>query len=113
MSTARRSSPPGASASGSAPSPGASASLVVLLALAAPVIGLKTAMPSIKVLPEDASARIGYDQVQQAFGDGAPGTLQIVVDKADAEAAAAVLANDPGHRRRHAGDARRRRHASR
>ena len=28
------------------------ASLVVLLALAAPVLGLKTAMPSIKVLPE-------------------------------------------------------------
>ena len=61
------------------------ASLVVLLALAAPVIGLKTAMPSIKVLPEDASARIGYDQVQDAFGEGAPGTLQIVVDEADAE----------------------------
>ena len=36
-------------------------------------------MPSIKVLPEDASARIGYDQVQAAFGEGAPGTLQVVV----------------------------------
>ena len=56
------------------------ASLVVLLALAAPVLGLKTAMPSIKVLPEDASARVGYDQVQDAFGDGAPGTLQVVAD---------------------------------
>ena len=72
------------------------ASLVVLLALAAPVMGLKTAMPSIKVLPEDASARIGYDQVQDAFGDGAPGTLQIVTKKADAEQATAVLADDPG-----------------
>ena len=78
------------------------ASLVVLLALAAPVIGLKTAMPSIKVLPESASARVGYDQVQAAFGDGAPGTLQIVVPQADADAAAAVLTQDPGHRRRHA-----------
>ena len=58
-----------------------SRSLVVLLALAAPVLGLKTAMPSIKVLPEDASARVGYDLVQDAFGDGAPGTLQIVVDQ--------------------------------
>ena len=59
-------------------------------------------MPSIKVLPEDASARVGYDLVQNAFGDGAPGTLQVVADKADAKAAAKVLAQDTGHRRRHA-----------
>lgn len=72
------------------------ASLVVLLALAAPVIGLNTAMPSIKVLPEDASARIGYDQVQASFGEGAPGTLQVVVPQDDADAATAVLARDPG-----------------
>ncbi|WP_148616363.1 MMPL family transporter [Nocardioides rubriscoriae] len=72
------------------------ASLVVLLALATPVIGLRTAMPSIKVLPEDASARIGYDLVQESFGKGAPGTLQIVMDKADAKAAADVLASDEG-----------------
>lgn len=70
-------------------------SLLVLLALAAPIIGLKTAMPSIKVLPEDASARIGYDQVQEAFGEGASGTLQVVVDTADAPTAAAVLGDDP------------------
>ncbi len=70
-------------------------SLLVLLALAAPIIGLQTAMPSIKVLPDDASARVGYDQVQQAFGDGAPGTLQVVVDPADASAAADVLGEDP------------------
>ncbi|GAA3535793.1 MMPL family transporter [Nocardioides daeguensis] len=72
------------------------ASLVILVALAAPILGLKTAMPSIKVLPEDASARIGYDQVQDAFGEGAPGTLQIVADTGEAEATSAVLANDPG-----------------
>ncbi len=72
------------------------ASLVVLLALAAPVLGLTTAMPSIQVLPEDASARVGYDQVQQAFGDGAPGTLQVVADSADAEASYAVLGADTG-----------------
>ncbi|MGW2590060.1 MMPL family transporter [Streptomyces sp. NPDC001515] len=53
--------------------------LVVLVALAAPVIGLRTAMPSINVLPEDASARAGYAAVQESFGPGAPGTLQIVV----------------------------------
>lgn len=71
-------------------------SLVVLIALAIPIIGLKTAMPSIKVLPEDASARIGYNQVQAAFGDGAPGMLQIVTRSGDAEAAGRVLAADPG-----------------
>ncbi|MFR9797964.1 MMPL family transporter [Streptomyces sp. MS06] len=54
------------------------AALVALLALAAPVIGLRTAMPSITVLPSDASARAGYAAVQQSFGAGAPGTLQIV-----------------------------------
>ncbi|MGZ4777262.1 MAG: MMPL family transporter, partial [Oryzihumus sp.] len=72
------------------------ASLVVLLALAAPVLGLTTAMPSIKVLPDQASARVGYDLVQRAFGDGAPGTLTIVVDKQQAVAASAVLAHDAG-----------------
>ena len=72
------------------------AALVVLLVLAAPVLGLKTAMPSIKVLPEDASARVGYDLVQDAFGDGAPGTLTIVVDQADATTASAVMADDTG-----------------
>ena len=72
------------------------ASLVVLLALAAPILGLKTAMPSIKVLPEDASARVGYDQVQDAFGEGAPGTLTIVMDARDADAATAVLRADEG-----------------
>ncbi|MEV5001226.1 MMPL family transporter [Nocardioides sp. LML1-1-1.1] len=69
---------------------------VVLVALAAPVLGLRTAMPSIKVLPEDSTARIGYDQVKDAFGDGAPGTLQVVVPSAQADEAAAVLAADPG-----------------
>ncbi len=72
------------------------AAVVVLLALAAPVLGLTTAMPSIKVLPEDASARVGYDLVQDAFGDGAPGTLTIVVDKSDAKIASTVLADDSG-----------------
>ncbi len=72
------------------------ASLVVLLALAAPLLGLKTAMPSIKVLPEDASARIGYDQVQDAFGDGAPGTLTIVRARPTPTAAASVVAPTAG-----------------
>ncbi|MFC7726989.1 MMPL family transporter [Nocardioides sp. GCM10028917] len=72
------------------------ASLVVLLALAAPVLGLKTAMPSIQVLPDDASARVGYNQVKDAFGDGAPGTLQVITDASDAKATAKILGSDPG-----------------
>jgi RND superfamily putative drug exporter len=72
------------------------ASLVVLVALAAPIFGLKTAMPSIKVLPEDASARIGYDQVQDAFGPGAPGMLQIITTADDANASVHVLQADTG-----------------
>ncbi|QKT05927.1 MMPL family transporter [Gordonia sp. X0973] len=70
--------------------------LAVLIALAIPVFGMTTAMPSIKVLPADASARIGYDAVQKAFGDGAPGTLQIIAPAAQADAAATVLRGDPG-----------------
>ncbi|MBF6134746.1 MMPL family transporter [Nocardia otitidiscaviarum] len=71
-------------------------SLVLLIALAAPIVGLQTAMPSIKVLPEDSSARIGYNQVQAAFGDGAPGMLHIITRTDDADAAGRILAADPG-----------------
>lgn len=70
--------------------------LVALLALGAPVLGLQTGMPSIKVLPEEASARVGYGVVQSAFGAGAPGTLQIVTSAGDASEASRVLSSDPG-----------------
>lgn len=72
------------------------AALVVLLALASPLIGLTTAMPSIKVLPASSSARVGYDLVQRAFGAGAPGTLQIVVAKSEATQTSKILAEDSG-----------------
>ncbi|HMM49385.1 MAG TPA: MMPL family transporter, partial [Miltoncostaeaceae bacterium] len=52
--------------------------LVVLLVLASPIIGLKTGMPSIKVVPEHDQAREGYGLVSKAFGPGAPGQLQLV-----------------------------------
>jgi RND superfamily putative drug exporter len=72
------------------------ASVVALLLLAAPVVGLHTAMPSIKVLPDDSSARVGYDLVKEKFGAGAPGTLQVVADADQADATTAVLEDDPG-----------------
>lgn len=70
--------------------------LLVLLALAAPVVGLRTAMPSITVVPGDSSARTGYTAVQRAFGPGAPGALQIVAPADRVEATAAVLRSDSG-----------------
>ena len=72
------------------------AALFALLALAAPVLGLRTGMPSIKVLPTSASARVGYNQIQAAFGLGAPGTIQILTPSADATAAARLVRTDPG-----------------
>jgi putative drug exporter of the RND superfamily len=71
-------------------------SVVVLLALAIPVLGLKTGMPSIKVVPAGDGSRTAYTQVQQAFGAGAPGALQVVAPKADAQRVAAVAKADAG-----------------
>ncbi|WP_416970783.1 MMPL family transporter [Streptomyces sp. 4F14] len=70
--------------------------LLVLAALAAPVVGLRTAMPSITVVPRGDASRVGYEAVQKAFGDGAPGTLQIVAPTADAATAARILGGDKG-----------------
>ena len=74
---------------------GAAATLVLVL-LALPALGLKTGMPSIKVVPRDDPSRVGYEQVQQAFGAGSPGALQLVGPSADVAAAAAVAARDAG-----------------
>ena len=70
--------------------------LVILLVLAAPVLGLKTGMPSIKVVPDGDSSRVGYAQVQQAFGVGAPGTVQVVTTRADTGRVVATAQTDPG-----------------
>src|SRR5665213_1330060 len=72
------------------------AALIGLIALAIPVIGLTTAMPSIKVVPPTASSRIGYAKVQTAFGIGAPGQLQVIVPATEVTAAQSVLGLDSG-----------------
>jgi RND superfamily putative drug exporter len=72
------------------------AAVVALVALALPVLRLDTGMPSIKVVPESAGSRAGYLQVQESFGPGAPGALQIVTSKADLAAVESVLESDPG-----------------
>ena len=72
------------------------AATLILVLLALPIFGLKTGMPSIKVVPRTDGSRVGYTQVQQAFGVGAPGALQIVVPQRDAAATIAAARRDPG-----------------
>ena len=74
---------------------GAAATLILVL-LALPVLGLKTGMPSIKVVPKSDGSRVGYAQVQRAFGPGAPGALQIVAPRSQAAQVASVARRDPG-----------------
>lgn len=72
------------------------AAVGVLVLLAVPVVGLRTGMPSISVVPSDASSRQGYDQVTAAFGAGAPGVLQVVASASQSGAVARMLAADRG-----------------
>jgi RND superfamily putative drug exporter len=72
------------------------AATLVLLLLALPILGLKTGMPSIKVVPTHDPSRVGYTQVQRAFGAGAPGALQIVAPQRDAAAVSRIVRADPG-----------------
>ena len=77
--------------------------LAILVALAIPVTQLKTAMPSIKVVPTSDSSRVGYGQVQAAMGPGATGPLQIVASSSNGRAGSRDRATRPGHRHGHAG----------
>jgi RND superfamily putative drug exporter len=77
------------------PVPYAVVAVVALGALAVPVLNLDTGMPSIKVVPEEDGSRQGYAQVQQAFGPGATGPLQIVGPQSEAAAAVAAAKADP------------------
>jgi len=72
------------------------ATVAALVALAIPVLQLDTGMPSIKVVPEGDSARVGYQLVQDGFGIGATGALQVTAPTAQAQAARAALSADPG-----------------
>jgi RND superfamily putative drug exporter len=70
--------------------------VAILLIAAIPVLSLKTGMPSIKVVSEGDSSRIGYEQISAEFGEGAPGTLQVTAPAGEAEQTGAALAADPG-----------------
>jgi putative drug exporter of the RND superfamily len=70
--------------------------LVVLIALALPILGARTGMPSIKVVPPGDHSRVGYEQMTDAFGPGAPGLMQVTVPQGEAKLVAARLQADPG-----------------
>jgi RND superfamily putative drug exporter len=72
------------------------AALALLVVLALPVFSLKTAMPSIKVVPSGDNSRQGYEALQKAFGPGSTGPLQIVAPTAEAAQAAVAAQRDPG-----------------
>ena len=71
------------------------AALAILLGLAIPVLGLRTGMPSIKVVPKGDASRVGYEAIQASMGPGAPGALQIVAPKGEADAVSAMASKDP------------------
>jgi RND superfamily putative drug exporter len=76
------------------PIPIGGAAIVVLIVLAIPIFGLRVGMPSINVVPEGDPSRVGYEEVSDAFGPGAPGALQLVGPAASMDEAARVAALD-------------------
>jgi RND superfamily putative drug exporter len=69
--------------------------VAILVVLALPTLGLRTAMPTIGVLPADASAHVGYQQLQHAFGKGAPSELQVVAPASESGRVLAALDRSP------------------
>ncbi len=78
------------------PWPAAVAAVAVLVLAAVPVLGLRTSMPSITIIPASANARVGYDQVTRAFEPGFPGTLQVLVPAGGQAAALDVARRTAG-----------------
>jgi RND superfamily putative drug exporter len=72
------------------------AAAAVLALLAAPALALRTGMPSILVVPGDASSRQGHELVRQAFGPGFAAPLQVVTPRSELPAVEAALRADPG-----------------
>ena len=71
-------------------------SLLILVGLAIPVFGLKVAMPSIAVVPEDAPVRQGYEVVAEQMGAGAPGMLAVIAPEGAAGQAAEIAGRTDG-----------------
>ena len=56
------------------------AGVVVLLAIASPLLKLDLGLPSAGTLPESDTARTAYDLLASGFGPGINGPLLVVVD---------------------------------
>jgi RND superfamily putative drug exporter len=70
--------------------------LTLLLALAAPALGMRLGMPGARVVDEGRSSRDGYEMVVESFGAGAAAPLYITVPVADAELVVDVTSADAG-----------------
>jgi putative drug exporter of the RND superfamily len=70
--------------------------LAVLLALAAPFLGVNFGFPDAGNDAEDTSSRRAYDAVAEGFGPGANGPLLLVADASVASRLGAALAGTPG-----------------
>ena len=47
-------------------------------------------------MPEGDPSRVGYTEITDAFGPGAPGALQVVAPAAELDEVASTLRHDPG-----------------
>jgi RND superfamily putative drug exporter len=70
--------------------------VAVLGLLAAPALALRTGMPSILVVPSDASSRQGYELVRKGFGPGFSAPLRVVAPLSELPDVRAALRADRG-----------------
>jgi RND superfamily putative drug exporter len=84
------------------PWPAAIGSVLILLALAAPALGMRLGSSDASLDPKDSTSRKAYDQIAGGFGPGVNGTFLIAAElpKAGGTAAArriaAAVRSDPG-----------------
>lgn len=70
--------------------------LALLLALAAPAVGMRLGMPGARVVDEGRSSRDGYELLVDAFGPGAAAPAFITTPAADAQVVVETAASLPG-----------------
>ena len=72
------------------------AGLILLLALAAPALGMRLGMPGARVVDEGRTSRDGYEMLIESFGPGAAAPLFVTTPAADAQTIVELAADDPG-----------------
>jgi uncharacterized membrane protein YdfJ with MMPL/SSD domain len=81
------------------PGTAAAAALVVLLALAAPALGLRTGEGALRQFPEGHETRVGFESVRGLRGAGDATPLRILVKPKDMDKSVAILRADPAVKR--------------